>query len=155
MDIREANPPDYPAILDLHINSIETLCSGYYSKECISEWTSTRKIEYYKNIPGVEILIVGEEHTKIVGFCRLDINEHRLTGLFVAPECTRKNYGKQLLNKMEDIARSNGIKELFLYSTLNSIEFYHHMGYEGTVKKNHKLKSGIRLRSVKMSKKLI
>jgi N-acetylglutamate synthase-like GNAT family acetyltransferase len=154
MNIREAKSADYPIILALHIDSIKTLCSGHYSKKSISEWVATRKLEYYRNTPGVEVLIVGEEDKKIVGFCRLDIKERCLTGLFITPECTGKKYAKQLLNKMEDIARNHEIKELFLYSTLNAVDFYHHMGYEGSVKIMHRLKSGTSALSVKMSKKL-
>lgn len=155
MDMREATTIDYPAILDVHINSIKTFCSGYYSEECISEWVKSRKLEHYQNIPGIESLIVGEEQERIIGFGRLNIQERCLTGLFVAPGQTGKNYGKQLLNKVEEIARSYGIAELLLYSTLNAIKFYHHMGYAGTIKRMQKLRSGIGLLSVKMSKKLI
>jgi N-acetylglutamate synthase-like GNAT family acetyltransferase len=156
MNIREAQTADYPTILELHIDSIKTLCSVHYSEECISVWTTSRKLEHYKNIPGVEALIVGEEdHGKIIGFSRLDIKERCLTGLFVAPGQTGKNYGKRLLNRTEEIARSYGIEELLLYSTLNAMKFYHHMGYAGTTKEIHKMRSGIELLSVKMSKKLI
>lgn len=155
MEIREAKVTDYPTILDLHIDSIKTLCSGYYSKECISQWVGTRKLEHYKNITGIEVLIVGEDHAKIIGFSRLKIQERCLTGLFVAPGYTGKNYGKQLLTKIEDIAKSYKIGELFLHSTLNAIKFYHHMGYLGTTKRINKLNSGVKLLSVKMSKKLI
>ncbi len=154
MNIREAELVDGPEILALHKNSIETLCSEYYSKDCISKWIATRKLEYYKNIPGVTLLIVGECQTKIIGFGRLCIEEQCITGLFIDPEHIGKKYGKQLLHKLEDIAKSYGIKELFLYSTVNAIKFYRHMGYVGTVKKITKFSSGIRLLSVKMSKKL-
>jgi GNAT superfamily N-acetyltransferase len=155
MNIREAKPADYPTILDLHINSIKSLCSEYFSKKYISHWVGTRKLEYYRNIPGVEVLIVGEDDGKIIGFCRLDIKGQCLTGLFIAPGYTGKKYGKQLLNKIEDIARSYGIEELITYSSLNAVNFYCHMGYVGTVKRTHKLNSGVRLLSVKMTKKLI
>lgn len=116
MEIREAKVTDYPAILDLHIDSIKALCSGYYSKKCISQWAGTRRLEQYKNIPGVEVLIVGEDHAKIIGFSRLKIQEQCITGLFVAPGQTGKNYGKQLLTKIEDIAKKYAIGEWHLSS---------------------------------------
>jgi len=63
--------------------------------------------------------------------------------------------GKQLLHHLEAMARKNNIPELKLSATLNSINFYHHMGYVGDVMSAHKLSSGISLDCIEMTKKLI
>lgn len=63
-----------------------------------------------------------------------------------------KGIGKLILKHLEEIAQRNQIKNLFLASTLNAVEFYHHMGYQGEVKSFFKLSSGTNLNCIEMSK---
>lgn len=153
--IRKAEAADCQAIFELHVDSIKSLCSDYYPKNSISEWIESRNPENYKNISEFEILIVGEERREIVGFGLLHIKNRFIKSLFISPKHVGKNYGKFLLNNMEEIAKDHAIDELFLNATLNAIEFYRRMGYSGNVKSVHTLVSGVKLDCIKMSKKLI
>ena len=63
-----------------------------------------------------------------------------------------KGIGKLLLANIEEIAEQHNIEALSLSSTMNSIGFYHRMGYVGDVKGFHRLSTGINLECVEMRK---
>lgn len=67
----------------------------------------------------------------------------------------KKGIGKILLMNAEILAKLNNIETLTLSSTVNAVEFYHHMGYKGDIKTSHKLSSGVELDCVNMVKNII
>lgn len=152
--LREAQLKDCNELYQLHIDSIQHYCSGFYSVEAISAWVQSKSPDVYKNDPPNQILLVVEYDKTIVGFAWLNILKKKLEGLYLAPKVSSKGYGKLLLDRIENIAKTYQINELQLSSTLNAVEFYHHMGYSGDIVSTEKLKSGMELNCVKMKKKL-
>ncbi len=51
-------------------------------------------------------------------------------GLFVDPKHQKKGIGKMLMEKVEQLARERGEKELVLFSSVNAVEFYLNLGYK-------------------------
>jgi len=150
--IREATPQDGEHVYQIHIKSIEYFCSDYYTPEAISAWISSKNPDTYKNLPHEVILIVAEKNEMIFGFAFLNLKSKSIDSLYLLPHFEGKGYGRAILFHLEEIARNLEIHELNLSSTLNAVEFYRHMGYEGTTKSVFKLKSGIDLECIKMSK---
>lgn len=83
------------------------------------------------------------------------MNKKSIDSLYIKPHISRKGIGKLLLQKLEEIAQQNQIEMLKLAFTLNAVEFYHRMGYQGEVKSIFKLSSRINLDCVEMTKQLI
>ena len=54
---------------------------------------------------------------------------NQISGLYVRPKFSGMGYGQKLLEHIEEYCRSNGTKEVYLYSTLNAKDFYLHNGY--------------------------
>lgn len=59
-----------------------------------------------------------------------------------------------LLQEIEKAARSHGLTELWLDSSLTAVPFYLSQGFAGSVESEHTLRSGRKMRCVKMQKKL-
>jgi N-acetylglutamate synthase-like GNAT family acetyltransferase len=155
MHIRNAKNDDCFKIYDLHINSIKHYCSEFYSEEAIAAWLKLKSPEEYKNHSSNRIIIVAEKNDEIVGFGLINLNKKSIDSLYLKPYMAGKGIGKLLLQKLEEIAQQNQIEMLKLASTLNAVEFYHRMGYQGEVKSIFKLSSGINLDCVEMTKQLI
>lgn len=102
----------------------------------------------------MSFVLLLKKNERIFGFAFLNLKNNSIDSLYLLPHFEGKGYGKAILFHVEDIARSLEIHELNLSSTLNAVEFYRQMGYEGTSKSFFKLKSGTELECIKMSKKL-
>lgn len=155
MIIRVAKNKDREIMYNLHVDSIKYYCSDCYSKEAIASWVGLKKVEDYADNYSNNIFLVAEYSNEIVGFGLLNINKKSIDSLYIKPKMAKRGIGKQLLQQLEDIARENNISELKLSATLNSIAFYHRMGYTGDVIGTYRLSSGIDLDCVKMTKKLM
>ncbi|WP_028389615.1 GNAT family N-acetyltransferase [Legionella fairfieldensis] len=155
MHIRNAKNDDCFKIYDLHVNSIKHYCSEFYSENAITAWLELKSPEEYKNHSSNRIIIVAEKDNEIVGFGLINLNKKSIDSLYLKPHMSGKGIGKLLLQKLEEIAQQNQIEMLNLASTLNAVEFYHQMGYQGEVKSIFKLSSGINLDCVEMTKKLM
>src|SRR3989344_8847209 len=60
------------------------------------------------------ICFVAEKNNKIIGYINLSKNE--IKKLFVLPKFHKKGIGKELLKKIEEIAKKRKMKKLVLYS---------------------------------------
>lgn len=154
MNIRNVKNNDCFKIYDLHINSIKHYCSDFYSEEAITAWLELKSPEEYKNHSSNRVSIVAEKDDEIVGFGLINLNKKSIDSLYLKPYMAGKGIGKLLLKKLEEIAQQNQIEILKLASTLNAVEFYHKMGYQGEVKSIFKLSSGVNLDCVEMTKQL-
>jgi len=50
--------------------------------------------------------------------------------VFVRPDLHGKGIGKMLMDRVERVARQEGVEVLKAYSSLAAINFYRHLGYE-------------------------
>ncbi len=152
--MREAQLSDAPAILDVHVRSINVLCAGHYSRSECRAWTSDARVETYQNaIRGCfESLYVACVDSKIIGFSALATRE--LRALYLDPNFVGMGYGKQMLQQTEDIARSQRMTLLYLDASLNAVFFYQSQGYEILRAAHMELADGTRLPSMRMKKKI-
>lgn len=156
MNIRHAKNTDSLGIYNVHIDSIRHYCSDFYPKASIDAWLQLKSPEEYQNISINKILLVAEENNnEIVGFCLLNTYKKSIDSLYIKPKMEKKGIGKTLLMNAELLAKKNNIETLTLSSTVNAVEFYHHMGYGEDVKNSHKLSNGIELDCVNMTKRIV
>lgn len=74
--------------------------------------------------------VVAEEDGNIVGYAVVDANTCTLTQLYVRPSLVRNGLGSALLERAEQRAVNAGCDILYIYASLNAIEFYEKQGYE-------------------------
>ncbi len=154
MIVRYAKDEDCHVIYNLHIASIKHYCAAVYSKSAITSWIKLKTPDEYKNNQPNKLVIVAEEGDEILGFGILNVEKKSIESLYIKPHMAGKGIGAILIKKIEAIAQIKDIGELTLYSTINSVSFYHHMGYHGEDNTVFKLSTGDELDSVFMMKEL-
>jgi putative acetyltransferase len=100
------------------------------------------------------LLLVAEIDGGIVGFGSIAPNGSELRAVYVLPDFGREGIGGQILAALESLARRRALAELTLDASLNAESFYRNHGYAVVESGVHALRSGARMRCVKMRKTL-
>ncbi len=155
MIVRRATVDDADAICDVHIRSIRVLCANDYTPEQIESWVRYKSADNYRKAMTEcgEVLFVAARHLKIIGFSQLWKDE--ITSVYVAPEGKGIGAGRALLEAAEDHARQQGVTEIKLRSTITSIAFYEHLGYQRVEDTIYTLRDRVKLECVWMRKAII
>ena len=82
----------------------------------------------------------------------INIETGKIDAIFVHPNHMRKGIGKKILEFLEDIALSYGLKTLALQSTLNAAEFYRACGFVGNEVDRYTTSKGLSLDCIPMIK---
>ena len=138
----------------MHTASIQELCTSHYTAGEIREWTNQLTPERYISAMGTFEFLLAEVEDKIQGFCVLDLDNAELNALYVAPWAVRKGTGKALMSVAEEMARKQGLIQLSVRATLNSVSFYEAVGYVRLEPSIHPLPSGLALPCVRLKKML-
>jgi putative acetyltransferase len=99
--------------------------------------------------------LIAELDGEPVGLGSLVVDNAELRACYVVPEAARRGVGSALVTEMERIARDRGLTHLELHASINAELFYTRLGYETLERKDHVLRSGLRMAAVKMRKNLI
>jgi len=153
MITRLAKNDECHQIHKLHIESIEHYCSPFYSKNSIDAWVKIKKPEDYFQSKQCAV-VVAEDKSEVVGFGLLNFYKNSIDSLYIKPHMSGNGIGSVIINRIEEIAYEKNITELALSSTLNAVQFYEHMGYQGRGKAVFKLSTGDELECVPMIKKI-
>jgi GNAT superfamily N-acetyltransferase len=81
------------------------------------------------------ILVAESEDQDLVGFACLSNFTPHIYGIFVHPDCMGKGIGTNLLAWMEAMAVQRKMRNLFVVSSIEAVEFYENNGYD--VQHNH------------------
>lgn len=131
--IRHAVETDYDSMVKVHIDSIRTYCSPFYSQEVIEEWFGQVNREKYLGAIefGATFFVAEEGNNTILGFCEV----HRArdsefsAAFFVSGRAGRKGIGSALYRVAEELALQEGAESIALNSTLAAIQFYEKNGF--------------------------
>ena len=105
----EENSKDYPQnVIDYMINEF----TGSFIQKMAEERT----------------FLVAEKNEEIVGTATLKNNY--IGTVFIHPEFQSQGIGTQLMKKVEHLAKSRGLKNLTLDSSITGLGFYKRRGYE-------------------------
>lgn len=127
---RPAMPDELPTLWSIRTQAARIQCAGHYPSNTLSTWLAAEPTENFHAYLERGHAIVVELDQQIIGYAVIDVGEHELEALFVAPEHFRCGYGAKLLVRAEQMARDEGIKTLGLSAALNAIDFYRAHGYE-------------------------
>jgi putative acetyltransferase len=151
--IRRATPGDAEQITPVHVASIRTLCAKDYTQEQIDAWAGWKSPEKYRDAMAAgEVFFVAEVEGRVIGFSVLFGDE--VKAVYVHPDQVGRGVGRRLLDAVEDEARSCGVAELKLTSTLTSVRFYESCGYAKGDLHQHPVSGGVMLPCVHFTKRL-
>lgn len=128
MNIRKATKKDANDIVDIIRETVSITHKNLYSKDNIQNILNNYRLERVIHFIDSYDYFVAEEGGDIVG-CVL-AKEGKMRSLYVLPSFEGKGFGRKLLEVAEECTRKNGFKEIWLWSSLVSYDFYVHMGYE-------------------------
>lgn len=104
-----SNSPDYPpAIIDYQLHTHYTM-----------DWLSKKMQSSY--------LVVALTDNKVVGTGSLDDNE--ITTVFVDPDHQKRGIGRTIMRELERYAKSQGLREVVLNSSITASGFYKKLDY--------------------------
>lgn len=83
---------------------------------------------------------VAVEDEEIIGLAGFNTKSGTLSGIFVKPERKGSGIGSKLLEKIEKVAKENGIGSLEVPSSLDAVEFYRKNGYKELGKEDRDVK---------------
>ena len=132
MKIRIAEEKDKLGIHNAHMGSIQQVCSKDYDIEQIRAW-GHREFNPEKRTALIQdqSVWVIEENNTIYGYGEVGKQENHayVYGLYFLPEAIGKGLAKDMLNKIENKAKSWGVNSLKLHSTITSLGFYLKFGF--------------------------
>jgi len=91
----------------------------------------------------------------LVAIGKIDLVRGSIDAIFVDPCFARRGWGRRMLRHLEQLARSAGLAELHLDSTLNAAPFYRAHGYRGDEVSTYRSPRGVTLACVPMTKSLL
>ncbi len=127
MRIISAKKGDVSEISFCRQESIDNVNSNCYSLEAIKELIDDQTPEkIFEELKACEIYCL-KKRGKIIG--SVSLSKNKVDGLYVCPGHVGKGYGRKLLKFAEKKIMKKGYWESYLYSTLNSENFYLSQGY--------------------------
>jgi N-acetylglutamate synthase-like GNAT family acetyltransferase len=160
MIVRKATEKDAAAIIQLHFDAVHVTAAADYEQDILNDWSrplagrlEAMQEQLRRNAEQTE-MFVCEIGDQAVGFGELSPLTNEVRAVYVAPSATRKGVGKKLLQEIEKTAVSHGLTELWLDSSLTAVPFYSSQGFSGSIESEHILRSGKKMRCVKMQKTL-
>jgi putative acetyltransferase len=144
--------------LEIHGRSVRGLAAQHYPPDIIEAWaapvTEASVRGFLKN-GDREIRLIAELDGEPVGLGALVIQEAELRACYVVPGATRRGVGSALVREMERMAQERGLSHLELHASVNAEPFYAALGYVAVERKQHVLRSGLRMDALKMRKLLL
>jgi N-acetylglutamate synthase-like GNAT family acetyltransferase len=153
LEIRKAKRQDARAIWNIRNAAIMDQCNGHYSADQIRKWTGGKLSEKFKDVVE-ERFYVAAWNNRVVGTGMIDLKTGKIDAIFVDPGHMKKGVGSGMMAYLEKLARSHGLPELSLESTLNAAPFYRACGFEGEQTGQYKSPRGYTLECVPMIKLL-
>ena len=145
---------DVPALYELRRAAIRGGCVGHYTSAQIDAWSSPLSdIGLQKSLP--EHSYFAKIDGEIVACGMLDVTTERIDGVIVSPSHFRRGIGRAMMQHLERIARDFGVKHLMLDATLNAVDFYRSLGFQGDAMGSYHSPRGVILECVPMSKSLV
>ncbi len=160
LTIRQAKQEDAKAIVAVHYSAVHTTAANDYAVSILDEWSSTsaeridKLVLQIKDNPEKTTMLVAELNSKIVGFCEVVPTLEELRAVYVDPKASRQGVGQALLHALEEVARKNNCKRLWLDSSLTAVPFYTAHGFINDGPGEHVLSSGQKMLCIKMHKDL-
>ena len=138
MKVRKFRASDSVEVAKLHRNTIRYVNKADYPSKQIEVWSGRVSAKRFRESMPQKIRFVAVDKDKILGFGDYS-RDGELSGLYIHKDFQSKGVGKNLLIKLEEQARKQGIKEFHLSSTITAKAFYERNGYKIIKKGKHEI----------------
>jgi putative acetyltransferase len=151
--LRPARQQDSESIFKVFYDSVKVLNREHYTPDQIQALLD-HKMPYARNSGAWgRVVYVAVVNNTIAGFAALQGT--MINAVFVRPRFIRQGIGRQLLNVLEDEARSRKIRKLSVISSMTGKPFYEACGYHCQHDVHLSLNAEIGVDCVQMEKTLI
>ena len=127
--LRLFEPGDGEAVRELIHSTIQACYAGVYPPRAVEFFLGYHSRAEIASRARAGYTIVAEVGGRVVATGTLK-GDH-ISGVFVLGPVQGRGLGRRVMEALEEHARANGIKEIFLDVSLPSRAFYERMGYGG------------------------
>ena len=152
IEIRRAVANDVPALQELFVRTIKTVCSKHYSEAQMRVWTSS--VEFPERWLGKIVrqhYVVATLDGIIAGFA--SVEGDYLDMFYVDADHQGCGIGSAMLAHLEEFARGIGVSMLYADVSRTALRFFLNKGYT-VVKENENLVQGVPLNNYTMQRNL-
>jgi GNAT superfamily N-acetyltransferase len=151
--IRKAVRADADAAWDIRRAAVMSECAAAYPLNQLEEWTGgTTSMAFADAVEARFLVATVGDH--VAGTGMIDLTTGKIDAIFVHPAYMKRGIGAAMMRHLEFLARSEGLRELKLDSTLNAAPFYRALGFEGDEIAPYKSPRGLTMDCVPMMKRL-
>lgn len=129
ISLRNATVADAETVHAVHVASSTAAYQRFSDGKGLEQWLTTRSASVCAREIGKWTVVVAEEDGLMLGFAALDTAAASVNAVYVAPERWRQGIGRQLLIRIENIARAAGLPRITLQAAGPAIHFYQRQGY--------------------------
>jgi len=152
IEIRNFEPKDATTVCNLiRINDLE-IASQSYPKGVITYWDKDLTPDKILEKSRQRICFVAEQDKKVVGY--ISFLEREIKKLFVLPELHRRGIGRELISKIDEVAKEKSLDKLIVYSTIYGEPFYQSCGFNKIRDSWQETGNKIKYKLIYMEKKL-
>ena len=135
--IRPARAADAAPIIDIHRRSIQVLCRAEYSEKQLLAWIGKRTPEQLAQRIAWRTFLIAEMAGRPVGYAAYHTGSGELLSVFVDPDYARQGIATALVQEIFADASRQGLRHMWLDSSLTAIPFYEKMGFKGVLETSH------------------
>ena len=150
--LREFRPADLPAVRELLLETMHVSYAGIYAPSAIRHFTRHHEPKNILTDAQEGLAVVLERDGQIVGTGAL-VGD-KITRVYVRPDLQRRGLGKRIMAGLEEHARAEGRRSVFLNASIPARRFYEAAGYRLVAAKTATMDDGERLDYFEMDKDL-
>lgn len=153
--IRNAISTDIDKFKRVITASILELCKDYYTQnELNSLLAQYPERKLYDIWLHERVLLVADDGNEIVGFAQYFPLDSSIEAVHVLPGYVKQGIGKNLVKKIEEIAKQKNAPRIILGSSLNAVTFYEKCGFIRMGNSTFRCNDGVKLEVINFEKKL-
>ena len=157
--IRGAVDADAQAVIWVHRAAVRRTAAAFYTPTIVDAWAAKDNSETVRRTreeiaDEAMVVIVAEENAKVVAFGMIVPGDEELRAVYVHPDAGRRGIGTAILQRLEESAIERGATRLQLHSSINAEAFYARQEYTVVDRTRHRLRSGVEMACVTMTKEL-
>jgi GNAT superfamily N-acetyltransferase len=126
--MREFRAQDIDAVKELVDSTIDVSYAGVYPPAAIAFFKAHHAVEKILADGRNGCILVAEDEGRMIGTGTL-VNDE-VGRMFVMPECQGLGIGRDILGRLEQVAREKGLRHLRLDASLVARAFYERMGFK-------------------------
>jgi len=149
--VRPHRPEEVVTLAQLFTETVRAIDPHAYSPEQLAAWApDPPDIDHWRaRLTGLNVL-VAEQDSAIAGFVTFDLNGH-LDHLYVRKQFQRKGIALALCLRLEQEARSRGVRRMYTDASITARPFFERAGYDVIAPQTVKL-GAISLTNYRMEK---